>query len=137
MLMPRSAAGLPLWRRRVLPVLMALLRVFVCYVVLSAQLDLLLRHPGVLAEVASPLWLRALGGALLLGALLFIVPRTVAYGAILTALGLIAYEWLWRRAGLPPFGVLPYALALLAVLALSQLAVRRIQQRVYGIKPPA
>lgn len=132
-----SGAGLPLWRRRVLPVVMALLRLMVAYFVAYAPADILLRHPAVLSHTVALPGRIAVGLTLVAGALLFCLSRTVIAGALLLAVGLGIFEWLWERAGAQHSPLYLYALALIIVLAASETLTRRIRRRIYrDLKPP-
>jgi hypothetical protein len=132
-----SGTRLPLWRRRVLPVVMALLRLMVAYLVAYAPADILLRHPAVLSHTVALPGRIAVGLTLVAGALLFCLSRTVIAGALLLAVGLGIFEWLWERAGAPHSPLYLYALALIIVLAASETLTRRIRRRIYrDLKPP-
>jgi hypothetical protein len=131
-----SGADLPRWRRSVLPAVMTLLRLLVGYLLTRSELQALLTSPSVLSTRVPAPSRYALAAAIAAGVVLFVVPRTVAYGAALLALSLGIFEYLWRHLGLPPQNVYGYALALLVVLAGSDWLVARLQRRIYSPKSP-
>jgi len=131
-----SGAALPRWRRAVLPAVMTLLRLLVAYLLTRGELHALVSDPSVLTGRLSSAARYGLAAGLVVGALLFVLPRTVAAGALLLALALGLFEYLWRRLDLPPGHVYGYALALLIVLAASDWLVTRVQRRVYSPKTP-
>ena len=131
-----SGADLPRWRRAVLPAVMTLLRFMVVYLLTRGELQALLSDPGVLSGRLSAATRYGLAAGLVTGGVLFVLPRTVAAGALVLALALGLFEYLWRRLDLPPGHVYGYALALLIVLAASDWLVTRVQRRVYSPKTP-
>jgi hypothetical protein len=131
-----SGADLPPWRRSVLPAVMTLLRFLVVFLLTRAELRALVSDPSVLTGRLSAVTRYGLAAGLIAGGVLFVLPRTVPAGALLLALALGLFEYLWRRLDLPPGHVYGYALALLIVLAVSDWLVRRVQRRVYSPKTP-
>jgi hypothetical protein len=131
-----SGAELPPWRRTVLPAVMTLLRLLVVMLLTRAELRALLADQGVLAGRMAAATRYGLAAGIVVGAILFVLPRTVAAGALVLALALGLFEYLWRRLDLPPGHVYGYALALLIVLAVSDWMVRRVQAKVYSPKTP-
>lgn len=131
-----AGAGLNPWRRRVLPLLLAAVRALVAYVILRAPFELLIRDTLFLSGYA-PHWLQyALAALMVVGAVLFVFMRTVAIGAVLLAVALLLFEYLWRRMGQEPHGTtLAASCALLAILAFSDWSTRRLQRRIYGTAP--
>ena len=96
-----SGADLPRWRRSVLPAVMALLRLLVAYLLTRGELQALLTSPSVLSTRLVAPSRYGLATAMAAGIVLFVLPRTVAYGAALLALALGIFEHLWRHFGLP------------------------------------
>jgi hypothetical protein len=131
-----SGAELPPWRRTVLPAVMTLLRLLVVMLLTRAELQALLPDQGVLAGRMAAATRYGVAAGIVVGAILFVLPRTVAAGALVLALALGLFEYLWRRLDLPPGHVYGYALALLIVLAVSDWMVRRVQAKVYSPKTP-
>jgi len=115
---------------------MALLRLLVAYLLTRGELQALLTSPSVLSTRLVAPSRYGLATAMAAGIVLFVLPRTVAYGAALLALALGIFEHLWRHFGLPAQNVYGYALALLLVLAGSDWLVARVQRRVYSPRSP-
>jgi hypothetical protein len=115
---------------------MTLLRLMVVYLLTRGELRALVADPSVLTGRLSPGSRYGLAAGLVVGGILFVLPRTVAAGALVLALALGLFEYLWRRLDLPPGHVYGYALALLIVLAASDWFVSRVQRRVHSPKTP-
>jgi hypothetical protein len=115
---------------------MTLLRLMVAYLLTRGVLGVLLFDPSPFTARAGLATRYGLGAVIAAGVILFVVPRTVALGALLLALGLGLFEYLWRRLGFAPGHVYGYALALVAVLAVSDWLVRRVQRQVYTPRTP-
>jgi len=131
MMLPRTGAGLPAWRRRVMPWLMAAVRLVVAWFVIHGALRALVMQPSFLHDaVAAPT--RYLVAALMaLGLAAFVWPATCVVGFLLLTAGLLAFEWIWQHLGLPS-GSLPYAtIGALGVLAVGEWLARRLQGRLY------
>jgi hypothetical protein len=132
MILPRSGADLPPWRRLVMPWIMALARLAAGWIVTQGALGaLLLRTSFMASMVGAPL---RFGIAALLGAGLvtFAWPRSYLLGFGLLLAGLAAFEWLWWRLGLPSGSLALWSVAILAVLAAGEWLTRRVQARVYA-----
>jgi hypothetical protein len=134
MILPRSGDGLPPWRRRVSGWLMSALRLLIAWVVVRSQVAALAASGGGLvgAMMGAPVRYATLA-ALVGGAVLFTWSRTVLVGFALLALGLGVFEYHWRRMGMGGDQYL-WSLAVLAVLAVGEWLVRRVQRRLYA--PP-
>lgn len=134
-MLPRTGSHLPAWRQQVAPWIMACVRLAVGWFVTRYQLGVLLDESTPFADVAP--WLRrGLAGLLVVGALLFAWPRSYLLGAALLVAGFLAFEWLWRLLGLSVGPMILYSSALVAVLAIGEWAVRRVQRRVYAARLP-
>lgn len=135
MILPRSGAELPPWRRHVMPWLMAGVRALMVWFLLRAPLEALVQEHGfVTSFVGKPIaWtvatLLAVGGAL------FVWPRTVLIGYAMVVAGVIAFELIWRRLGMPGGSLLVSALGIFTVLAAGEWLSQRLQKRLYA--PPA
>jgi hypothetical protein len=131
MRLSRSGAGLPPWRRQVLPWVMALARLAAAWLVTQWQLHALLLQASVLhSRVGAPTRF-AIAALLAGGALLFAWPRTCLLGFTLLVAGLGAFEWLWQRLGVPGGALLSWSVAILAVLAAGEWLTRRVQRHLY------
>ncbi len=120
---------LPSWRRQVMPWVMAALRM--------AMVWLIFRGPVVFVA-ASPQWLHlstslrvAFFALLVVGAPLFLWPRTCWIGGLGLVGAVAAYETLWRSAALPAAGLPLLAVALIVVLVLGNEISRAAQRRIY------
>ncbi len=129
----QSGQGLSPWRQRVLPLLLRCIRAAVGYLLLRTPIDLLLHDPLFLAGLA-PRWTQyLLAGVMGLGVVLFVASRTVLSGALLMALTLIVFEFLWRHTGQLPHGTtLAASLAIVALLTAGEWSARHLQRRIYG-----
>lgn len=135
MMLPRTGADLPPWRRQVMPWLMAAVRLMVAWYVLRPALAALLREPSFIADAFGRPVAWGVGTLLAVGALLFAWPRTVLLGYPMLVVGVLAFEWLWRSLGAPNTTLLVSALAIFTVLAIGEWLVQRVQKRLYA--PPA
>ena len=108
----------------------------VVYLLTRGELQALVSDPSVLSGRLSAAARYGLAAGLVIGGVLFVLPRTVALGAGLLALALGLFEYVWRRHDLPPSHVYGYALALLAVLTVSDWLVTRVQRRIHAPKTP-
>jgi hypothetical protein len=131
MMLPRTGAGLPAWRRQVMPWLMAAVRLVVAWFVIHGAFTALVLHPSFLRD-AVPAPTRYLVAALMaLGFAAFVWPATCIVGFLLLTAGLLAFEWIWQHLGLAS-GSLPWApIAAFGVLAFGEWLVRRLQGRLY------
>jgi hypothetical protein len=121
-------SGLPPWRQRLAAAAIGLVRVAVGYLLLIKPITLLVLEPSSLTS-AFPFGVRA-GMTLILcvGLLLFALRRTVLAGALLLGAALGVFQWMVLRAGeARPLRHYLYALALLAVLTVSELVSRRLR----------
>ncbi|HXQ30738.1 MAG TPA: hypothetical protein VN790_02060 [Steroidobacteraceae bacterium] len=128
----RSVAHLPPWRRQVMTWIMAVIRLGAGWLVTRTQLGALALTPSFLHEaVGAPL---CYIDATVLGAglLAFAWPRSYRAGFVLLAVGLLGFEWLWRRAGMRPDPVLLTSLSVLAVLAAGEWLTRRVSRQSQG-----
>lgn len=134
MMLPRTGADLPPWRRQVMPWLMAAVRLMVAWYVLRTPLQALLREPSFIADaVGRPLaW--GVGTLLAVGGVLFAWPRTVLIGYPMLVVGIVVFEWIWRRMGAPNTTLLVSALGIFTVLAVGEWLVQKVQKRLYA--PP-
>ena len=115
------------WRQRVMPKLMAALRLAVVVLVFRGPLVFACLPPD---SLALPQAWRVLFVVLVaIGAPLFCAPRSVVWGGLLLAAGVGAYQILWRATGLPLNGAPWAAVALLAVLVLGEWGGRAAKQR--------
>lgn len=119
------------WRARLMPWVMAVVRLGAGWLVCRGQFAVLLASDSPLRERAGALTVDVLAALLALGILAFAWPRSYLFGAALLALGLGAFEWLWRQSGQPP-GPLPWSLGILAVLALGEWLNRLVRRRLPG-----
>ena len=136
MILPRTAEGLPPWRRRVSTWVMGLLRLGMAWLLgRTAFFALIAPGGGFLGEVmpAPVRWLVI--GALVLGALLFAWSRTVLVGFALLAVALGVFEFYFRRWGAQVSTTFWWSIAVLAVLAAGEWVVRRVQRRLYADAP--
>ena len=120
------------WRRGAMPWLMVLVRLGAGWLVCRTALAALLAPASVLRDTGGTAPCLALAVLLGIGLLAFAWPKTYLAGALLLAAGLAGFDWLWRRAGLPP-GPLPFSLGIVAVLTLGEWLSRLVQKRF----PPA
>ena len=116
------------WRRRLMPWLMALVRLGAGWLVCRSVLTVLLAPVSPLKDLTGPLTLNALAALLVLGMVGFAWPRSYLAGGALLALGLGAFEWLWERSGQPP-GPLASSLGILAVLCVGEWLSRILRRR--------
>jgi hypothetical protein len=136
MILPRSAEGLPPWRRHVATWIMGTLRLVMAWVLgRTAFLALIAPAGGFIGEVmpAPARWLVL--AALVIGAVLFAWSRTVVVGFVLLAAGLGVFEFYFRKWGAQVSTTFWWSLAVLAVLAAGEWLVRRVQQRMYANAP--
>lgn len=135
-MLPRTGSHLPAWRQQVAPWIMACVRLAVGWFVTRYQLQALVVEPTLLGTVAAT-WTRwGLAALLVLGALLFAWPRSYLLGAAVLIAAFLAFEWLWRALGMSAGPMILYSSALVAVLAIGEWAVRRVQRRVYAARLP-
>ena len=132
MILPTSGSGLPAWRQKVAPWLMAAVRLTIAWFLVRGQLNVLVVEPGLAATAAGAAERWAMAATLVAGGLLFAWPRTYLVGAVVLLAGLAWFEWLWVRMGLTRGDSMSYALALVGVLAAGEWAVRRMQRRLYA-----
>jgi hypothetical protein len=123
-----EAGGFEAWRERLMPWVMAAVRLGAGWLLTRATL-LALLTPGSVLRESSGAPARALVLVLLgLGLPAFAWPRTCLAGAALLAAGVGAAAWLWHQAGLAP-RPLATALAVIGVLACGEWLTRRVQRR--------
>ena len=131
MMLPRTGAGLPAWRRQVMPWVMGLVRLAVAWVVTHGALGALVLEPSFLHDTVGAPMRYAVAALLALGTAGFVWPATCVLGFVLLTAGLVAFEWIWQRGGRPS-GTLPYsAVGALAVLAFGEWLSQRLQRRLY------
>lgn len=130
MILPRSGAGLPAWRRQVASWLMGALRLGIAWLVARDPVYALTGDALVGTMPAAARWSAAI--AIVVGALLFAWSRTVLVGFVLLAAGLGAFQYAWQKVGFTGGTTFVRTLALLAVLAAGELLVRRLQKRLYS-----
>ena len=118
------------WRQRVMPILMAALRLAVLVLLFRGPLEFVRLPPDSL--VLPQPWRVLFVVLLAVGAPLFCAPRTVFWGGFLLAAAVGAYQILWRATGLPLNGAPWAAVALLAVLVLGEWGGRAAKQRLRG-----
>jgi hypothetical protein len=129
MILPRTGAGLPAWRRHVAATLMGALRLGIVW--LGAREPVLALTGGALTS-AMPAAVRwAAAGAIVGGALLFAVPRTVFWGFLAIVAGMGVYKYGWEKIGFPRDPLVLRTLAIMVVLTAGELLVRRVQKRLY------
>ena len=131
-MLPRDGSELPRWRRHVMVVVMALVRLAVGWLLVEGPITVLVLRPGFISAAigAGP----RLGVAALLGAGLaaFAWPRSCPYGFALLVAGLFGFEAIWHRLGLPPGSNALWSTLILAVLAGGELLTRRLRHRLYA-----
>ncbi len=136
MILPRTADGLPPWRRHVSTWIMGALRLVMAWVLgRMAFFALIAPGGGWIGDVMpTPVrWLVV--AALVLGALLFAWSRTVLVGFVLLVAGLGTFEFYFRQWGAQVSTTFWWSVAVLAVLAAGEWLVRRVQQRLYANAP--
>jgi hypothetical protein len=125
----RNGQDLPLWRRRVMPWLMAVLRLCIVWVIFSSPLRFVCSPPSFLH---LPMGLRTTFIVLLLlGAPLFLWSRSCWIGGLGLVAAIAAYERLWLDAGLPAGGMPVLAVGLIVVLCVGEWGGRLAQSRLY------
>lgn len=129
MILPRTGAGLPAWRRHVAATLMGALRLGIVW--LGAREPVLALTGDALTSAlpAAARW--AAAGAIVGGALLFAVPRTVFWGFLAIVAGMGVYMYGWEKIGFPRDPLVLRTLAIMVVLTAGELLVRRVQKRLY------
>jgi hypothetical protein len=130
-MLPHDGAGLPAWRQKVMPWIMALVRLGAGWIIVRGPLFALVQEDSYLRLLAGqPLrWLIAVLYAA--GLVLFAWPRTCFFGFGVLVVAVGAFEWLWARTGLSS-GLLPvWTIAVLTVLAGGEWLTRRVQRRLY------
>lgn len=132
MILPRTGADLPPWRRHVMPWLMAAVRALIAWFVLRDPLLSLVGKGAFVTDVAGRPIGWTIGTLLAVGSLLFVWPRTVLIGYAMLVAGVVAFELLWRRLGMPGGSLLATALGLFTVLAFGEWLVQRLQKRLYA-----
>jgi hypothetical protein len=132
MILPRSGAGLPPWRRLVMPWIMALARLTAGWIVTQGALGTLLRGSSFMASMAAAPLRYGIAALLGAGLVTFAWPRTYLLGFGLLLAGLGAFEWLWWRLGVPSGSPALWSAAILGVLAAGEWLTRRVQARVYA-----
>lgn len=136
MILPRTAEGLPPWRRHVSTWVMAALRLGMAWLLgRMAFFALIAPDGGFLGEVmpAPVRWFVI--AALVIGALLFAWSRTVVVGFVLLVAALGAFEFYFRRWGAQVSTTFWWSVAVLGVLAAGEWLVRRVQRRLYADAP--
>lgn len=129
MILPRTGAGLPAWRRHVAAWLMGALRLGIAWLVAH---DPLVALTGGALNGAMPDAARWAGAAAIVGgALLFAWSRTVLVGFALLVAGLGVFQYGWRHIGFDGTSAFVRTVALLAVLSAGELLVRRVQKKLY------
>lgn len=131
MILPRSGAGLPPWRRQVSRWLMAGVRLAVGTLVSRAPLELLVLNPSFVKHALGTPLCFAVAALLAAGVLAFAWPATYLAGCGLLLAGLGVFEWLWHRVGQPVDATPLWSAALLAVLTGGEWLTRRVQARLY------
>ena len=130
-MLPLSGSGLPAWRRHVMTVVMALVRLAVGWLVSEGPLTALALRPGFMrAALAAPPRL-GVAALLAIGVVAFAWPRTCLYGFVLLVAGLAGFEALWRSLGMPPGANALWSAAILAVLAVGEWLTRWLRRRLY------
>lgn len=133
MILPRTAEGLPPWRRHVSTWVMGALRLGMAWVLgRTAFFALAAPGGGFIGEVmpAPVRWLVL--AALVIGAPLFAWSRTVLVGCALLIAGLGVFEFYFRQWGAQVSTTFWWSVAVLVVLAAGEWLVRRVQQRLYA-----
>jgi hypothetical protein len=130
-MLPHDGTGLPAWRQKVMPWIMALVRLGAGWIVASGPLLALVQQNSYLRLLAG-MPMRSLVAALYVAGLaLFAWPATCFYGFGVLVAAVGAFEWLWTRTGISS-GLLPlWTIAVLAVLAGGEWLTRRVQRRLY------
>jgi hypothetical protein len=125
---PETPTAVP-WRQRIMPKLMAALRLVVVVLLFRGPFAFAFQPPAVL-EVPL-VWRCVFIALLIVGTPLFCAPRTVVWGGLLLSAAVGAYQILWREAGQAAQGAPWAAIALLGVLVLGELSGRaaRLQLR--------
>lgn len=130
MILPRSGAGLPAWRRQVATWLMGALRLGIAW--LGAHTPLYALTGGAVSA-ALPAFVRwAAAGAIVVGALLFAWSRTVLIGFVVLALGLATYMYAWEKIGFERDPLVLRTVMIMLVLTAGEMLVRRVQKKVYA-----
>ncbi len=130
-MLPQDGFGLPAWRQKVMPWIMALVRLGASWIVIQGPLMALLQKDSFLRMLAGAPLRGTIALLYIVGLVLFAWPATCFYGfaAMLAALG--GFEWLWARTGISS-GLLPlWSGAVFAVLAAGEWLTRRVQRRLY------
>lgn len=132
---PGSARHLPVWRQRVAPVLLGLLRFAVAAVLTVGPLQLLLL-PGSLIDSLLPSLAARYGLAALIvvGVVLYTWRRSLLIGLPVLLLGLGISDLLWRQTGFSD-RLLAWGAGALILLAITDVVLARTQRRLYA--PPA
>ena len=130
-MLPVNGSGLPPWRQKVMPWIMALVRLAAGWVVAQGPLATLLQDGSFMRHLAGAPLRYAVAALYLAGLALFTLPATCLWGFGLLLAGLGAFQWLWARTG-QPMGLLPlWTVAILAVLAGGEWLSRRLRTRLY------
>jgi hypothetical protein len=136
MILPRTAEGLPPWRRHVSTWIMGALRLGMAWVLGRTAFSSLLAPGGGFLEGVVPAPARWFAiAALAAGALLFAWSRTVLVGFVLLVAGLGVFEFYFRQWGAQVSTTFWWSVTVLAVLAGGEWLVRRVQRRVYANAP--
>jgi len=114
---------------------MAALRLMVAWFLLRSPLDMLVQKTSFAADAVGRPIAWGVASLLAIGALLFAWPRTVLIGYAMLVAGVIGFEWIWRRMGMPGGMLVVSGLAIFTVLAAGEWLVQRMQKRLYA--PPA
>jgi hypothetical protein len=130
MILPRTGAGLPAWRRHVSAWVMGALRLGAAWVGAHTPLFALTGGAVSSALPAAVRWSAA--GAIVLGGLLFAWSRTVLVGFTLLAIGLVVYMYGWEKIGFQRDPLVLRMLMIMLVLTVGELLVRRVQKKLYS-----
>ena len=131
MMLPKDAAGLPAWREKVMPWIMAAVRLAAGWIIARGPLALLLGADSFLRPMASALERDTVAVAYVLGLALFTWPASYLAGYGLLLVGLGAFEWLWMRTGFHGSPLPLFSAAILSVLALGEWLSCRVRRRLY------
>jgi hypothetical protein len=123
-----EAGGLEALRERLMPWIMAAVRLGAGWLLCRATLRALLTPGSPLFAAAGAATRGPVLALLGVGLIAFAWPRTCLPGAVLLAAGVGAGAWLWQRAGIAP-PPLATALAVIGVLALGEWLTRRLRRR--------
>ncbi|MCX7056480.1 MAG: hypothetical protein WCH32_00110 [Pseudomonadota bacterium] len=131
-MLPKDASGLPAWRERVMPWIMAAVRFAAGWILARGPLVLLLGESSFLRPMATALERDTVAVAYVLGVALFTWPATYLAGYGLLLVALAAFEWLWHRIGFHGSALPLFSAAILSVLALGEWFSRWVRRRLYS-----